>query len=283
MGIVSANAKGLLVVPPDPYSPPDMSIDPLGKTVTGVVDTQVILRDLSHAVRTGRLTALRLSAQLGWIVAPPHVPAEVDEHLESFALQCKLDSSAIRAAWAQLEGHIKVQPTPETFLHDPRVRALAALDPDDAPTGALALALAPAVILSADKDFVRAGLVLTDDWLPLAHALADVALSATTKGLGAMLLHATIETGANLIPGILRAVRGHLVPATALALILGLVVHRHRHQLRHKAGAAISVVSAAALHMTASAERAREILHVHALQCADPLPPGVSATPPTGV
>jgi len=167
-----------------------------------VLDTKAVINSACYRVRhgaPGRLEQAIPLRHLGLVplFAPRHVIEEVDEHLAERALEEGLDPAAVTRVWnEQLRPHIRIVDLEIRDHLDPRLRGVLAADPDDLPTAALALLVAPAIVLTDDADLVDNGFASQAWWTEAAGdvlivAMADgqvlgvvFGLSATVTGIG---------------------------------------------------------------------------------------------------
>ena len=137
-----------------------------------VADASTLISDCLRLARRERQPELRppllltLSRDLPFIAlyATEDVRREVEEHLPGAARGIHLSHQVVEQAWresiAPAVRFVDLAPLPGL---DPRIAALAAADPDDAPTGALAELLAPCLVLSSDPHLLEAG-IARNDW-----------------------------------------------------------------------------------------------------------------------
>ena len=150
-----------------------------------VLDTKAVINSACYRVRTGRPGRLEqaiLLSPLGLVplVAPRHVIEEVDRHLAARAVDEALDPGEVARVWNErLRPHIRVVDLAIRDHLDPRLRGVLADDPDDLPTAALALLVAPAVVLSDDHDLIDNGFAGQAWW---TKAAGDVLIVATADG-----------------------------------------------------------------------------------------------------
>jgi hypothetical protein len=153
---------------------------------------------------------------------PRHVIEEVDQHLAERALEEGLDPPEVVGVWEELlRPHLRVVDLAVREHLDPRLRGVLADDPDDLPTAALALLVAPAVVLSDDADLVDNGFAGQAWW---TQAAGDVLIVAEADGQVVSVIGsgglATMAVGYG-VAGVVRAVRrAPLVAATVAVIIL---------------------------------------------------------------
>lgn len=202
-----------------------------------VLDTKAVINSACHRVRRGapgRLEQAILLHPLGLVplFAPRHVIEEVDEHVVGRALEEGLDPAAVARVWnEQLRPHIHVVDLEIRDHLDPRLRGVLAADPDDLPTAALALLVAPAVVFTDDADLVDNGFASRAWW---TKAAGDVLIIAMADGqvLGVIIGVGTTVTGIGYgTAAVVRAVRrAPLMTVTvAVAVLTGawLLVRRY--------------------------------------------------------
>lgn len=154
-----------------------------------VLDTNVLLKDIIHVVKSGELSALLAAADLRAVrlFVAYHVPAEVDEHLGRFATVHGVDRDRAVEVWRDnYPDRLRVVQVPLKQIEDERLLAVSARDKDDIPTAALGVLLAPAVVLSEDRHLVDPG-IAEREWL-------TIALNAASQGRADAMVH-----GASLI------------------------------------------------------------------------------------
>ena len=123
---------------------------------TCVLDTNAILGDIKHHLKTGRKTALLEGMLLGGTRAfiSPSVRAEVPEKIpEVFPQKIKFDPIETQAVWEdEYLPRITVLDPSALSVRSDRLEELAKRDPDDVPTGQLVELIGPHAVLSTDKD-----------------------------------------------------------------------------------------------------------------------------------
>ena len=192
-----------------------------------VLDTKAVINSACHRVRRGapgRLEQAVLLHPLGLVplFTPRHVIEEVDKHLVGRALEEGLDPAAVARVWnQQLRPHIRVVDLEIRDHLDPRLRGVLAADPDDLPTAALALLVAPAVVFTDDADLVDNGFASRAWW---TKAASDVLIIAMADGqvLGVIVGVGTTVTGIGYgTAAVVRAVRrAPLMTVTVAVAIL---------------------------------------------------------------
>lgn len=176
-----------------------------------VVDADVLYRNVDYALRRARTGALIASASSEYtlfsgvvLFATARVLEEVERHLPDIAKRRAVPYAEVVRVWNELFlPRIRIVALDETLIDDPRVDGVRALHAADAPTAALALALAPCVLLTDNRDhFLPLGLPdrPTDEIAIDAHALSEF----VTGMNGALLLSGL--TGAAVIEGSKRVI-----------------------------------------------------------------------------
>jgi hypothetical protein len=180
-------------------------LDWLPNRVVVVVDTNAILESVANDCLHGPhwRSLLHQGADLGTshLHASDHV---YDELYEPDKFQRLADWCGIRAA--ELQDHFEAHylerlrfvsiPERHPLEQDPRVAAIT--DPDDVPTGILATLLAPCVVFTSDRAFIRAGLA-PKQWLPTARAtVAAGEADAGLRSIGMLVVVPTVGVGAGI-------------------------------------------------------------------------------------
>jgi hypothetical protein len=119
-----------------------------------VVDADVLLRDVQYVVRKGYLSALlggaspRYTLMTGVaLFATPRVIEEVVRHLPDVANRTGRTEDAVNAVWTErVLPLVRVVSVRDDAVADARVEAVRARHAADAPTAALTVLLAPAVL-----------------------------------------------------------------------------------------------------------------------------------------
>lgn len=162
-----------------------------------VLDTKAPINAACHYVQWGQPGRLERAIGHGTpVFVPRHVLREVDEHLETRAIEQGLDPSAVFRYWREiLAPHLTVVDLAIRDHMDLMLRSVLSDDPDDVATAALALLVAPAVVFSDDQDLVDHGFAGHNLWVDTAldvvfMAIADeqvvsllVGFNVTTNGL----------------------------------------------------------------------------------------------------
>jgi hypothetical protein len=191
-----------------------------------VVDACVLLRNVGYTLRKGWNGALVESASpeytlLSGVVlfTTQHGLAEVEQHLPRVARDVGASSEAAWRVWNEVFlPRVRIIELDERLVSDPRVEAVRMLDPDDAPTAVLAVALAPCVLLTDNrKHFEPLG--LPD--LPVNVIALDIhQLSELVSGMNGAII-VTSFTGAGIAEGTKKIVSTlGKEAATLIALLL---------------------------------------------------------------
>jgi hypothetical protein len=193
-----------------------------------VVDTKAAINSACYRVRTGQPGRLERAIglrHLGLVplLASRHVLGEVDKHLAARALDEGLDPGAVARVWDErLRPHICVVDLAIRDHLDPRLHGVLGDDPDDLPTAALALLVAPAVVLSDDPDLVDNGFAGQAWW---TQAAGDVLIVAEADGqlVGVFAGMGLTTVGAGY--GVAAVVRGaRRVPLVAAGVAVAVLV-----------------------------------------------------------
>jgi hypothetical protein len=170
-----------------------------------VVDADVLLRNVDYVLRRGWRGALIESASGGYslltgvvLFATDKVVQEVERNLPKIAQHRRVLTADAFDAWEQVLPILRIVEIDERLVDDPRVSSVRTLHANDAPTAALAVALAPCLLLTDNRDhFLPLGLPdqPTDEIAIDVHELSQLVTGAN----GAMLF--TELTGAAVIGG----------------------------------------------------------------------------------
>jgi predicted nucleic acid-binding protein len=171
-----------------------------------VVDADVLLRNVDYCVRKGWTPRLLESASPDYtlftgivLFATARVLEEVERHLGDIAVRRDILYEQVVEVWNQVFlPRVRFVELRENAMSDPRVDAVRALHANDTPTAALAVALAPCIVLTDNrKHFLPLGLPdrPTDEIAVEAHAL-----SKYLAGANAGMFLPTL-TGAAVIEG----------------------------------------------------------------------------------
>ena len=146
------------------------------------LDTNVLLKNIARDVRGYPVpTAIRLLGVLGALrlYVGPHVVSEVEEHIDAHMLEQRLDVAFARWIWEhEYMPRLWVVDPALLWSQDKRIATLADRDPDDLPTGRLAILLGQKA-LSEDPDLTDYGLASGEPWLRLVFAVGSVAKGET--------------------------------------------------------------------------------------------------------
>lgn len=153
-----------------------------------VADTNVLARSAwflaGHPDQRSSLEdALGSGRSYAFIAA--HVPGEMSRAIRRIARG--LDPTAALAAWElQLAPRVRVVDIPVALHLNPAIGHVLREDPDDLPTAALALFLAPSVVLTTDGVFADAGLPVPDKPAAAVKALEIAGGHETTAYVGSL-------------------------------------------------------------------------------------------------
>ena len=198
-----------------------------------ILDTKAAINAVCHNVATGRPGRLeRAIAHRAAVLIPRHVVREVDEKLEARAIQQRLNPAAVQRAWRQdLLPHLPVVDMAIRDYMDPLLRPVLADDVDDIATAALAMLVAPSVVLSDDHDLVDHGFAGSALWVDTALDVLFIAEADEQVMSFYVGLNASINgLSAGLAGGVRFAGRQPLAAVLVIAALLvgaGLVVHRY--------------------------------------------------------
>ena len=171
-----------------------------------VVDADVLLRNVDYCVRKGWTPRLLESASPDYtlftgivLFATARVLEEVERHLVDIAVRRAIPYEQVVEVWNEVFlPRVRFVELRENAVSDPRVDGVRALHANDTPTAALAVALAPCIVLTDNrKHFLPLGLPdrRTDEIAVDAHAL-----SKYLAGANAAMFFPTL-TGAAVIEG----------------------------------------------------------------------------------
>ena len=149
----------------------------LGITVTTcVVDTNVLLNDVSRYVKKGEPTGIMRAAKAATVrfFVSPTVVEEVLEHLPKTAQRNELPVEPLLAAWQTYYEPYLVVVDPVNIPLGERERRLQGRDPDDVPLARVVTLTGPDVLLSEDTDLLEFGAV-GNQWTRVSAALRDQA------------------------------------------------------------------------------------------------------------
>lgn len=161
---------------------------------------------LEEALRSGRSSA-RIAA---------HVPGEMPRAIRRIARGA--DPTAALAVWeSQLAPLVRVVEIPVALHLNPAIWHVLREDPDDLPTAALALFLAPAVVLTTDGVFANAGLPVPDSPMAAVKALKIAGGHETTAYVGSLAAWGGARGTWSLMGRLVAAARQN--PLVALAVL----------------------------------------------------------------
>ncbi|MEV1319446.1 PIN domain-containing protein [Micromonospora arborensis] len=243
-----------------------------------VVDANALRDDLLR-VAAGKGRTLMLNAANSGVLrlfCAPHVVEEVEQHLEEWSAQKRLEPPAVRAAWrgyvAPLLRCVQVPDGLTTVVEQRRLGFLAQrshvgdyCDPDDVPTATLAILL-NAALLSKDRAPLRAVYGEMHDHLAHAQRLNELRAVGDLGPLGGLIgaLNALLGVAVDgLFHGAFATARRVpwpwlVVGALATAgTIRYLVAPETRHRLQTVLGMSLSSVSAAVAEVLAHREDAK--------------------------
>jgi PIN domain len=141
-----------------------------------IVDTNVLLADCVHIIRSGKTSFLLASGALpiAHLFATERVREEVEEHLPTHAQRGGLDPEDAMTMWRERYLPVIRFVNLDGDTGDERVAKLAARHVNDKPTGLLAELLAPCLVFSRDRDLLDTG-IARREWVTLSSAGHDVA------------------------------------------------------------------------------------------------------------
>jgi hypothetical protein len=171
-----------------------------------VVDADVLIRDLQYAITTGHLPRRLRSASGDYslftgvsLFSTRRVFCEAVRHLPEVAERAKVSETEARTTWnREVVPKVRVVQIDEHAITDPRVAAVRELHDSDAPTAALAVMLAPAVLLTDNrKHFAPFGMPSTR-----SDAVTKDTVTLSQFGIGArgVMLFPTLG-GVGLVDG----------------------------------------------------------------------------------
>jgi hypothetical protein len=128
-----------------------------------VVDADVLIRNVEYAIRHGKPGALFANASSRYslttsvvLFATPRVGGETIRHLPDVAKRTGIALADVRRAWNELfVPHVRFVPLRDDAVEDPRVAAVRGLHANDAPTAALTVLLARAVLATDNRKHFR--------------------------------------------------------------------------------------------------------------------------------
>jgi hypothetical protein len=227
-----------------------------------VVDTNVLLADCAHVIRSGKTSFLLASGELpiAHLFATERVREEVEKYLSGHAERQGLDPQEAMEVWRERYLAVIRFVGVEGEARDARVAALVDRDVTDKPTGLLAELLAPCLTFSRDKDLLDTG-IAQREWVGLSSAGHDVAqLQAIYTGgaFGTLLVGVTgWEAGSAVAAAAKAAPLPTLVVGGAAAWLLWRLWWNTERGVRQRAEAR-SLIGHAARGIGAAWERADE-------------------------
>lgn len=153
-----------------------------------VVDADVLIRDVQYAATAGHLPRRLCSASGEYslftgvsLFSTPQVFGEAIRHLPDIAERTKMSETEVRTTWnREVVPKVRVVQIDEHAVTDARVAAVRELHHTDAPTAALAVVLAPAVLLTDNrKHFAPFGMPSTK-----SDAVAKDTVTLSEFGIG---------------------------------------------------------------------------------------------------
>jgi len=214
-----------------------LAVNPSRRRQPVVVDANALIEDVLWRARTGYSALTILAEQkLVSVVAPPHVVAEVREHLPEIAARkgCAVAIEVFEAVHLPI---VRCVDLPGELPSDARVRGVAMRDADDAPLEHLATLLAPAVVLTRDRHLTREGFG-QGDWLTtmlLVRRLVE--LDQMLYGGSRFVWLSMYLPGLGLTALIRRLAQSEIASGLALGLLVGGLLW-FRRQLRTAAASA---------------------------------------------
>lgn len=227
-----------------------------------VLDTNVLLADCAHVVRSGKTSFLLASGELpiARLFATEHVRREVEKYLPGHAEEAGIDAVEAMRVWRESYQRVIRFVDLDGEARDERVKTLAARDIDDRPTGLLAELLAPCLVFSRDRDLLDTG-IAQREWVTLSSAGHDVAqLQAIYSGgmFGTLLIGVT---GWEVGSAVVAAAKSFPLPTLLIGGLAGWCLWRFwwdtERGAQHRAEAR-SLVKDAALGIGAAWDRADE-------------------------
>jgi hypothetical protein len=157
-GVVEPDRKPFAAVPAEVVGPVRRLIP-----LPIVVDADVLYRNVDYTVRQGWTGALIRSASPDYtlwsgvvLFATPRVLDEVERRLDTIAARQGVAPHDVRQVWNEIFlPRIRIVNLEEHLVDDPRVRAVRKLHENDAPTAALAVTLAPCLLLTDNRKHFR--------------------------------------------------------------------------------------------------------------------------------
>lgn len=201
-----------------------------------VLDASMLFKDILDAARGqgGSLLLAAVEKRYAHLYATEQVRKEIERNLERRALQAHVDPERAFAIWAQ-----RFQPTIHFVSVDgvPRSRAALALaerHPNDIPTAVLAELLAPCLVFACDDDLTDCG-IARRDWTAIVHNAEQAKQLEQLFGGGSVLILLTGVLGVEGVKALIRVARAAPLPAFAVSLTVGLLLHSHVTSTRGRA------------------------------------------------
>lgn len=131
-----------------------------------VLDTNIILKDISYICKKRKETALLGEVESGFVrlIVTPSIIEEVYESIPEFAKNTRNDPDLMLTIWEYYKKKLTVIHPQEVTSQ--RLNHLATRDPDDIPTAQLIEVVGPTLALSEDKDLKDFGYAQSEEWLP---------------------------------------------------------------------------------------------------------------------
>lgn len=131
-----------------------------------VLDTNIILNDLSHICKKNKATTLFDEAEFGFVrlLVTPSIIDEVNEKIPKYARETHIAYEQMLMAWDIYKQKLIV--LNPSKLDSQHIQRLMIRDPDDVPTAQLIELIGPELALSVDKDLIDTGYAPSKDWLP---------------------------------------------------------------------------------------------------------------------
>lgn len=255
---------------------------PFGGPQILVLDTGVLYDDIVYRLRyPGRRGVLVGSAHAGATVllAADHVYDEIYDSVTGHERRGFSRGDVVSCFERIYLPYLRFVAMPAWPVRT-RVLAVGAADPDDAPTAALGLLVAPSLVFAVDPHLVNAGFGRAEDWLALTWLADDLlgydgtllVTAIAARAVGQRASHASRALVADLRPAEVAAgvAVGLAMVATAPRLT-GAVSDAAQRAVR-QFGRAASVIATAVAQV--AAERGRRTAQLHAGSVVPDLPLG---------
>jgi hypothetical protein len=144
--------------------------------ITSVLDTDIIIRDLSRYIQTGKATSLMMAARFGSVkfFASTSVQAEVPLHINRVTDRRGIDPDEARRIWREeYEPLITFLDPGDMVALSPRASMVDQLDAKDTATGQLIDLIQAQVALSDDHHLI-AYTPVRHEWTQVAVAFRDI-------------------------------------------------------------------------------------------------------------